>query len=91
MVWSFNPLQWGLLILTQVGSMPQQEALTSFNPLQWGLLILTCSNGKDSVKFRKFQSPSMGLIDSYAMEGAKTGQLESFNPLQWGLLILTRS
>ena len=38
--------------------------MKSFNPLQWGLLILTMP--LDMV-FRKFvfQSPSMGLIDSY--------------------------
>ena len=37
-----------------------------------------------------FQSPSMGLIDSYKQASlALTRSSSGFNPLQWGLLILT--
>ena len=110
---SFNPLQWGLLILTALRPKSWSLDRPCFNPLQWGLLILTrcrlailtwistvsipfngaywflhpCENRLEC--WYVFQSPSMGLIDSYSRSYICLNLVFRFNPLQWGLLILT--
>ena len=60
----FNPLQWGLLILT-LASYVRLEDGTVFQSPSMGL-IDSYSNGMFIADLGgKFQSPSMGLIDSY--------------------------